>query len=366
MQEYKDPEQLNENELICKNCGGKIEFKPGSTSVICPYCGTENEITFDEKEMQEALKEIDYYEFIKNNNQTQQAVFVEESFVQCPNCGASMTIDANTVSTECPYCGSPIVREQKQLKKIIQPQALLPFVLDKKAAMKKFNTWMKKSFWAPKKAKLYAKPEKLQGVYAPYWTFDADTTTDYTGERGDDYEETSTDADGNETTTTETRWTRVRGTVYVSFDDLPVLASNSLKNKYISRVSSFDYSQLKPYKKQFLSGFKNESYTIEIQEGFERAKIAMDFEIEAKIKQDIGGDHQRILSKNTAYNNVTFKHILAPLWISSYQFKGKVYNFVVNGQTGAVSGKRPVDAMKVVLTILLAIIVIILLYLISK
>ena len=366
MAEYKDPEQLNENELLCTNCGGKIQFKPGSTSVICPYCGTENAITFDEKEMQKAFKEIDYYEFINNNYTAKNAVVVEEAFVQCPNCGASTTLDPNTVSSECPYCGSPIVREQEKLKKIIEPQAVIPFVLDKKKAMEKFNTWMKKSFWAPKKAKLYARPEKLQGVYAPYWTFDADTVTDYTGERGDDYEETHYDSDGNETTTTETRWTRVRGTVYVSFDDLPILATDTFKNKYISRVSTFDYSQLKPYKKQFLSGFKSESYTVDIKDAFERAKSSMDFEIEDKIRQDIGGDHQRILTKHTTYNNVTFKHILAPIWISSYQFKGKVYNFVVNGQTGSVSGKRPVDAMKVVLAILLAIILIAILFALSR
>lgn len=361
----KNPELAEQKELVCKNCGGKIQFSPGSTSVKCPYCGTVNEITFEKEELEKAFKEIDYYSYINKTLQTEN-IEVKEAFVKCQSCGASTTIDSNVVSSECPYCGSPLVREQAKLQNIIEPQAVIPFVIDKKQAIEKFNTWMKKSFWAPKKAKVYAKPDKLQGLYTPYWTYDANTTTSYVGQRGDDYTttETYTDSSGQTQTrsVTKTRWTRTSGTVYQTFDDIPIVASTSLPEKYVTKLQPWDTSQLKPYNKLFLAGFKSESYTRDVKKGFELAKVVMDKKIVVAIERDIGGDHQRITSKNTNYNDVTFKHILLPIWISSYKYKDKVYNFVVNGQTGKVQGKRPVSVGKIILVILLAIAIIVALY----
>jgi len=360
-----NPELINQKELVCKNCGGKIEFAPGTTSVKCPYCGTVNEITFEQEELEKAFKEIDYFAYINQTVQTED-ITVQESFVKCESCGASTTIDSNVVSAECPYCGSPLVREQAKLQNIIEPQGLIPFVIDKNEAEKKFNQWMKKSFWAPKKAKVYARPDKLQGLYTPYWTYDASTITSYVGQRGDDYHttETYTDSSGQTQTrtVTKTRWSHASGTVYVNFDDIPIVASTSLPEKYVNKLQPWNMTALKPYNKMFLSGFKSESYTRDVKEGFEMSKRVMEAEIVVAINRDIGGDHQRITSKNTTYNNVTFKHILLPIWISSYRYKDKIYNFVVNGQTGKVQGKRPVSAGKVILVILLVIAVIIALY----
>ena len=35
--------------------------------------------------------------------------------------------------------------------------------------------------------KRHSEPSNLKGVYTPYWTFDSQTDSPYTGERGDDY-----------------------------------------------------------------------------------------------------------------------------------------------------------------------------------
>ncbi len=350
-------EQINQDSIKCKQCGAKLEFAPGTSSLKCPYCGAENEIKIDEEKRREALREIDYFSFISDSSNI-EVEQEEESFVKCPSCGAETTIAGNAISAECPFCGTPLVKDQAQIKSLLKPSALIPFIIDKKTAVESFNKWMKKSFWAPKKAKVYARPDKLQGIYTPYWTFDARTITSYTGQRGDDYEETRTDSDGNTTTVTKTRWHSVSGTVYVNFDDIMIVASNSLPEKYVNALEPWHLTELVPFNKSYLSGLKSESYEVDVKQGFEKAKIRMENEIEQEIRRDIGGDHQRIMSKNIQYNNVTFKHILLPIWVSSYRFKGKVYNFVVNGQTGKVKGKRPVDAMKVILVILLVIVII--------
>ncbi|MBV9774716.1 MAG: hypothetical protein JO040_12240, partial [Gemmatimonadetes bacterium] len=67
---------------------------------------------------------------------------------------------------------------------------------------------------------------------------------------------------------------------------------------------------------------------------------------------DIGGDEQRIHSTDTRYDDVTFKHILLPVWISAYRYREKVYRRLVNARTGEVQGERPWSWIKIALLVL--------------
>ena len=100
---------------------------------------------------------------------------------------------------------------------------------------------------------------------------------------------------------------------------------------------------------RFLSGFRTESYSIDLEGGFERAKERMAAVIHDRICADIGGDEQRVLSCHTAYDRITFKHLLLPIWISAYRFSSKVYRFLVNARTGEVQGERPYSWVKIAL-----------------
>jgi len=356
MEEDQNPEIADKSEITCKNCAAKLEFKPGTTSLVCQYCGTVNEIKIDKEKIREALREIDYFKFISDSSNV-EAPKEENKYVKCQACGAETSVDAKMISAECPFCGTPLIMEKSQIKSLITPSAVAPFKIEKKKAIESFHIWMKKLWWLPSKTKEYAKPDKMQGLYVPYWTYDSRTVTSYNGQRGDNYQvtETYTDSSGQTQTrsVTKTRWTNVSGTVYVNFDDILVVGSKSLPEKHVYALEPWHLNELIPYDKKFLSGFKSESYEVDVKNGFETAKSIMDKQIVTAIHRDIGGDQQRITFKNTSHNNVTFKHVLLPLWLSSYRFKEKVYRFVVNGQTGKVKGERPVSVIKIILAILL-------------
>lgn len=356
MEENKNPEIANQEGIKCKNCAAKLEFKPGTTSLKCPYCGTENEIKVDKEKLADALKEIDYFKFIADSSNV-EVPREENKYVKCTACGAETSVDAKMISAECPFCGTPLVMEKSQVKSLITPSAVAPFKITKNNSIESFHKWMKKLWWLPSKTKEYAKPDKMQGLYVPYWTYDSKTVTSYSGQRGDNYQvtETYTDSSGETQTrtVTKTRWTSVSGTVYVNFDDVLVVGTDSLPQKHVYALKPWQLNELVPYDKKFLSGFKAESYELDVKGGFAKAKTIMDPDIVSEINRNIGGDQQRIHSKNINYNDVTFKHILLPLWISSYRFKDKVYRFVVNGQTGKVKGERPVSVMKIILAVLL-------------
>ncbi len=155
-----------------------------------------------------------------------------------------------------------------------------------------------------------------------------------------------------------TRWSRAAGVVENSFDDVLVLAGKSLPRKYAESLEPWDLANLVPYADAYLSGFRAESYQIGLSEGFEAAKGIMADAIHNSIRQHIGGDEQRIHSTQTQYRNITFKHILLPVWRSAYRFRDKVCRNLINARTGEVQGERPYSAWKITGAVLLGLVIV--------
>lgn len=346
----------DQNMIKCSNCGAELKFAPGTVNLKCEFCNAENVIEVDEKAQAEAHKEYDFHSYLSAT--AQQAEVMEVSTVQCGNCGAKSTFDPNLVSDHCDFCGSPLVSSEAEQSSIIKPQAVIPFVISSEQGQELYKKWLRKLWFAPNKLKKYARQtEPLAGMYVPYWTYDSDTFSNYTGQRGDNYTETETYQDNGETktrTVTKTRWTFVSGSVSRFFDDVAVPASDSLPRKYVDRLEPWDFSQLKGYDNRYFRGYKAETYQVDLEAGFDIAKDKMERVIRQDVRRDIGGDKQRISSLNTKYSSITFKHIMLPIWISAYRYKEKSYRFLINGQTGKVQGERPWSWIKITLAVLLA------------
>lgn len=116
----------------------------------------------------------------------------------------------------------------------------------------------------------------MDGIYLPYWTYDANTFTRYTGQRGEYYYVTESYKDNQGQTQTRevrhTRWYPVSGSVKVDFDDVLVCASKSLPHEMIDELEPWDLHELKPYDARYLSGFVTERYKIGLEEGFSISK----------------------------------------------------------------------------------------------
>ena len=183
--------------------------------------------------------------------------------------------------------------------------------------------------------------------------------------RGMNYMETYTvTVNGRTETRTRTKiiWTPASGFVNNAFDDVLVMASRSLPEKYADALEPWDLKSLNEFSEKFLSGFRSETYQVDVKAGFGRAKDKMDVVIRQTIRGDIGGDHQQVLTVNTSYDNVMFKHILLPIWISAFRYNNKVFRFLINGRTGEVQGERPWSVVKIVLASLAAIAVVVAVY----
>jgi len=340
------------NTAGCKSCGAILKFAPGTNHLQCEYCGFENEITLQNDA--ELVKELDFHSHLNQDSESIQKDTEQLSTVKCSGCGAESTLKPNVTADECAFCGTALVLKNAHITTQLKPKSVLPFKVDKKQADESFRKWIKGLWFAPNDLQKYATTDKLNGMYLPYWTYDTKTYTQYRGEKGINRTETEyyyETVDGKSERKTRTRvvtdWYPAGGSINNDFDDVLVNASNSLPRKYVEALEPWDVKSLEPFNENYLAGFKSESYQIGLKDGFDLAKEKMEPTIETTIRSDIGGDHQRIHSKQTEYNNITFKHTLLPLWISSFRYNNKAYRFLINARTGLTKGDRPYSAGKI-------------------
>jgi predicted RNA-binding Zn-ribbon protein involved in translation (DUF1610 family) len=361
MENYTGATHDVNQELACCDCGATLKFAPGTYSLSCDYCGASNEIAPPNSKT--VVEETNLDKYLVDNFEGEDKISMVT--VKCTSCGSSTTLKPNITSDNCPFCDSALVVENGSLCSQHKPQYILPFQLDAKEAVNIFKKWLKKLWFAPNDLEKLALSDKLTGMYVPFWTYDCTTQTSYSGQRGIDYQTTESykTVENGETitktrTVTKTKWQIVKGKVTHNFDDIVVPASRSMNREKLQKLEPWDLPKLVGYDDRFLSGFKTETYQVSLKEGYVEAKQKMQGKIEQLVKRDIGGDRQRISSMNTDYKNPSFKHILLPVWISAFRYKGKVYQFLVNARTGEVQGERPYSPAKIILFIVMIIIAI--------
>ncbi|WP_299623072.1 TFIIB-type zinc finger domain-containing protein [uncultured Tateyamaria sp.] len=358
MSDQTAPPPIAEHRFPCDNCGADFRFDPGQGGLVCDHCGNTGTLEGTGPAPVRGIAELDFRTAL--NAELPQSEIEETRVSKCPNCAAQVEFDKDVHATECPFCATPVVTDTGAHRHI-KPRGVLPFALAEPEARDAMTKWLGSLWFAPNGLQDYArKGRAMQGIYVPYWTFDADTRSAYTGERGTVYYETLTVMrDGKRQTVQvpKVRWRSTRGKVARFFDDVLVLASTSLPKRFTDALEPWDLSEMEPYTPEFLAGFRAEGYAVELEDGFKEARSYMDRIIARDIKFDIGGDRQRIHSVDTQLGAITFKHVLLPVWLAAYKYRGDTYRFVVNGRTGRVQGERPYSKAKIAIAVLVSLII---------
>ncbi|MFO1432182.1 MAG: primosomal protein N' (replication factor Y) - superfamily II helicase [Candidatus Competibacteraceae bacterium] len=347
----------------CAQCGAELHYAPGTATLRCAHCGYENRITpstapVRELDFQQVVAELAAHE---SHRESQQESIINH----CDACGAEYTFDPALHADTCPFCGSAAVAGTTRHRHL-PVNALLPFAVPAGQARDLFRRWLRRLWFAPGKLKRYGRDDsKLTGMYIPYWTYDAATVTTYEGMRGDYYQvpESYQTVENGRTVirtrmVTKIRWSSAAGTVARDFDDVLVLAGQTLSRYLAEELEPWDLHHVQPYQDEYLSGFRSEMYRLDPAQGFDRAREIMARTIDMDVARDIGGDQQRIGRLDTRYGHIHCKHILLPIWVSAFRFGNKTYRFLVNGRTGEVQGERPYSPWKITVAIVVGIVVI--------
>lgn len=336
--------------LNCPSCGGKLSYSAEKQRILCPFCGHSELPSSDsdkiiEQDLSEALQQA----------QDNAPKAKGEKVLSCEGCGAKVIADSTRVHIICPFCSSPKVQESAFQENFIQPHGLIPFYIARKEAADAFNTWIKEGWFRPSDLAKNADMEHLRGVYLPFWTYDAQTESDWEGERGDYYwDEESYYENGQWKTRSvqKTRWTWRSGHISHFFDDVLIHGSRGVNRQVLQKVYPYRLREAINFDPRLLMGWEAEIYSIDVREGYSFADKEMDSILFGMCRADLGGDTYRGLNVDTVKSQQTYKHLILPVWVCSYRYNDKPYQFIVNGQTGKINGQKPYSVWKITFAVL--------------
>ena len=339
----------------CEECGAELTFHIGQQKLECPHCGHIKDLHVDpttkvqERDLESMLAKV--AEWREKGVTDQQAT----SEVRCGACGGTVVFTGNLTSSECPYCGVPIQRENIHTSpQRIPVDGVIPFLINHEKAAQLLRDWVASRWFAPNEFKKRGAEGKFNGVYMPYWTFDAMTYNVYSGQRGDTYYVTV--GEGNEQRQ-EPRiaWTPVSGTFERFFDDVISFAANGIPSWMMVALEPWRIDKCVPFNQQLLAGFLARTYDIPLDQGFQDAKYRMDVAIAGDAQGRIGGDQQQLQHVSSTYHALTYQHLLLPVWLLAYRFTDRTFQVAINASTGEVQGERPYSKVKITLAVIAAI-----------
>ncbi len=347
----------------CPECGGDAEWSAAKKSLCCPFCGTIVPWADGEDPLGATIVERDLNTALAAFQTDKRGLLTETKSVKCESCQAISIFDASRSAQRCDFCGSPAIIPVDDLRDAITPESLLPAIIASTHVRDELRKWYGSRWFAPNKLKRAALTDTVAGIYLPYWTFDAHVDARWTAEAGFFYYETETFRDANGRTAArqvqKVRWQAAAGQVAHFFDDDLVPGTVGVHLNLLRQVEPFPtIKDLKPYEPAFVRGWTVERYQVDLRQASETSKAQMDTIVEQLCSRQVPGDTQRNLQIDAEFQGRTFKHILVPIWLTSYTYGAKSFQVVVNGYTGKMAGEHPLSWLKISLAVLAALIVI--------
>ena len=345
--------------FACPACGGEANWHPGKQKLVCPFCGTESPAPPDAAF---AAQEHDLAHALASPDAAASGWATQKRQVRCQSCRAISVLDPARQAQNCEFCGSAQLVPYDETAPAFRPESVLPFRVPDGDARDRLRRWFGRLWLAPGALKRRALTDTVRGVYLPYWTFDAGVEADWTAEAGYYYYTTETYVENGQLRTRQVRqvrWERAAGHVSHFFDDDLVCASVGVHPGLLRGIEPFPTGELKRYDPAYVAGWVVERYQIDLAAAAQRARDAMRAALEALCAQQVPGDTHRNLAVRADWSGQTYKHILAPVWLLSYDYGRRAFQCAINGVTGTVAGEYPKSAWKIALIVLAVIVLVI-------
>jgi uncharacterized Zn finger protein (UPF0148 family) len=332
-------------EYKCPNCGGSVKFDSSTQTMKCPYCDTEFEIAALEeyqKEVNSTAKDNADWKTEDQLEAWEGGDLNELSTGSCPSCGAELVGDKNTIAMVCPCCGNAQI-VSKRLSGILKPHYVIPFKLDKNAAKNALKAFYQGKRLLPKFFKEDNNIDNIQGLYVPFWLFDAKANAHIR------YKATKTKnwSDSTYYYTKTDHYSVIRDGG-LGFEKIPVDGSEKMDDDYMDAIEPFDYSTMKDFESAYLSGYLAEKYDVDAEKSKERAAKRIKTTVETEFARSVTGYSSVVCeSSNVNVEGSNVSYSLFPVWILNTKYRKENYVFMMNAQTGRLVGKLPSDPANV-------------------
>ncbi|MGB4312229.1 MAG: hypothetical protein ACOX0L_06575 [Natronincolaceae bacterium] len=328
----------------CLNCTGPLHFHGETGQLKCDYCDASYEVDLIEEIYAEKEREAisagarPQWDMSMAGEDWSDEETAHLRVYSCPSCGAELIMDDTTAATSCPYCNNPTV-VPGQFAGQLKPDYVIPFKLDKNAAINALKTYYKGKKFLPKSFTSGNHIEEIKGVYVPFWLFDgkADASMRFLGtivhtRRSGDEEITSTE------------YFRVIREGNIAFEKIPVDGSSKMPDEHMDAVEPFDYSDLKAFSTAYLPGYMADKYDMDIEACKDRANSRIEKSTEEIFSSTTTG-YTTLVPEYSEINLTQgeVKYALMPVWMLSTKWNGENFLFAMNGQTGKLIGDLPID-----------------------
>lgn len=324
----------------CLGCGATLKYNPQTQNFKCEYCNSEftiNDIESHAKDSElktQVNKEsLNYEDGIKSEK--------EYDVYTCPNCGAELITDDNTVATSCVYCKSSAVVKNR-VKGALLPHKIIPFAKTKEDAINAFKSCTKGKLFAPKEFSDIKNLKETQGVYVPFWLYDSSCNATFNAKgtkvttwSSGDYRYTKTDTYNVE---------RDGG---MEFEKVPVDGSSKFEDDLMDSIEPYDYSKLVDFNEAYLSGFLAEKFDVSKEDASSRMEKRVSVTAISTMADSAKGYSSLIPYKqDVTINKGNISYVMLPVYMLNIKYNDKLYHFAMNGLTGKFVGQIPKDKKK--------------------
>ena len=333
----------------CPQCNGIVSYSAGDQQLVCPYCGYAQDI-----DAPVAGLSAERFEFtLKTLDQSERGWGVERKSIQCESCNAVLSARAGELSTTCPFCGSNRVVGHTALHDSIRPGYLVPSTVDEQRCTTVVKEWLGKGWMHPSTLRRVDAIGRFTGAYLPFWVFDARIEAQWRAEVGHEKERRQY-RDGKWETETVIEWRWENGQVHVPIDNLLICGTDKVSTVLLERLYPYELDKLTVYDAGYLAGWQAQAHDIQLKPAWEVGKQRMREQAKDACYRDIPSTHVRNFSVTADFEDERWRYVLLPAYLATYAFDKETYHVMVNGQTGTVTGQKPVAWLRVWLAIALA------------
>ena len=330
----------------CPQCGATTAFSAAEGGLTCSHCG------YYEPPQKTAIgKGAATFEFtVETMQRAAQNGERDRKELICQNCGANTSVPAEALTHTCPFCGSNKVIQRAAPQDILRPRYLIPFKIEASACRDLAIQWLGSHWMAPGGLQRVANLANFTGIYLPFWTFDSMALAAWKAEVG----HTKTERyyqNGEWKTRTKTEWRWESGRVQLRFENLLVEGTTHISRLLLRRIKDFDLRELCPYEPKYLAGIQAQAYDVPLEQAWESGRSEMREQTRSACIKQASSSQIRNFSMNLDFQDESWRYILLPIYLATYPYEGKVYQVLINGQSGEISGQRPVDWRKVWLAV---------------
>ena len=332
-------------EYKCPCCGGVITFDSGIQKMKCPYCDTEFEMDtlkeFEEEWLEDDREPQWDSQSVKRPHQEMEDGEGSLAAYVCESCGGEIVADQEMAASSCPFCGNPVI-VMKKLSGVLRPDLVIPFKLDKDSAKSCLKSHLKGKILLPSLFRTESRIEEIKGIYVPFWLYDCDAHAEIRcrGTRVSSWP-------AGDYVYTETRHYLISRAGEIGFEKVPADGSKKMDDTLMQSIEPFDFREAVDFQTAYLSGYLADKYDLSSAECEPYANERMRRSTVDAFLSTISG-YAACVPEHTdiRLNQGKITYALLPVWLLNTRYRGRLYTFAMNGQTGKFVGDLPVDWLR--------------------